>query len=170
MNIDHIGKQFWIIGTPFDANKLVFDLSTQRINKPSKAMWTSTFIDDDCLSAWMEWCMGEDFSTFEGEGSSYIVTPKDKLKLYQIDTYEDIENLYCKSGFLWNDLMIDFKKYKEEGYDGINLTGKGNCIVKENFSDALIKAIPDLCCWDCESTVWLHGDWFKTIEPYYIRR
>ena len=131
-------------------------------NKPVGGIWTSALDGNTC--GWLDWCR----YNWEGHGGNIavILTPKKDVKVYQI---KDLETLQAAStrpadsdGFFGESRsMIDFRRLNDEGYDGVNVTAEA--AVAFHFATDL-RGFVDLNTWDCESTVWFHGDWIQSYE------
>lgn len=134
------------------------------MNKPDGGLWASPV---DSEWGWKDWCEAEDFRT-----ESFEVWTKWKLKdpskILIIDSYEDFEKLMDKYGscnkIFTSMYFLDFWKIKEDGWDGILLTDKGNTEChfpyQENYKGTNI----NLNSWDCESIVVWEWDQIKVIE------
>lgn len=151
--------------TEFDISKIInykkgdkLSLAFGYSNKPQDCFWTSSLNDDS--SDWLDWCK---FEEFESYSQAVVITPKKDVKIYVIDTIEDlikVSNLY--EGYS-NPGRINFPSLLMAGYDGVQVTKDAAM----NFHGYSSKGIYDLNAWDCESTVWFNSKW---IDSYEIHR
>ena len=132
-------------------------------NKPFGGIWTSTLNNNTC--GWLDWCRVN--WPERGGDTAVIFTPKANVKVYQI---KDLETMKAAStrivpgaGYFGGDLtMIDFKRLIDEGYDGVNATKEAAKAFHYSLGNNI--EFTDLNCWDEESTVWFHRDWFQSYE------
>jgi len=126
-----------------------------RFSKPRGGLWTSSYIDREHGSEWMDWCIGEDFRS--ARQHSWLLEPMPDARVYEIDTLHDLKALLRKHHYdaPWNGLtlgyglesrMLDFEAIAKR-YDAIHLTSEGQWRTK--------LSTPNLYGWDCESTLWL---------------
>lgn len=139
----------------FDLSKVCFDLNETFANKPRKALWTSDWNNNIEEIAWIEWAKWEDFQIKE---FLYKVVPKEKVKVYEVSSYEDYYSKKLpKTGNYKN---INYVELQERGFDGFRVTRSGAWL-GHNFGD---RGVLQLNAFDCESTVWFNTNWIKTIE------
>ena len=64
----------------FDINKVKFNLEViEQLNKPEKALWTSSVIKDDkgeVSSEWRDWCIDEEFANPYSKKKTILVPKK----------------------------------------------------------------------------------------------
>lgn len=148
--------------------------------KPVGGMWTST-LNDKGTSAWIDWMKAESWTIRSEPLTVWRLKVQDDLKIFEIDSYEDLVELIEKVGHqeeirehfvgLMEDSGLDDKRTKErytkpdweeasKHFDAIHMTGKGQRETRGILRDGY-----DLYGWDCESTLWF--DWcFETVEHY----
>jgi len=136
--------------------------------KPLGGLWTSTY-NPLFGSDWVQYSMktGGVLIPKTDYWESYLLIPRQKIKLFVINSYEDLEQLmneYRVETKLKNpsfykprkDYTIDFEKMQMK-WDGIRLTKQGVHNTKSTYPY-------NLDGWDVESTVWFH--WvFKQLIP-----
>ena len=152
----------------FDIKNVKFNLDASIVNgKPNEALWTSSLIEGNNISEWVEFIKYEDFKI---KPCLYILEPKDKVNLYYIDNMNDIESIPVLVDWKGN-VTIDYKKLQRWGYDGVSLTSEGNCIMKSfryysglNNSEDLFSLLMKMTTWDTESTVWFNTNWIKSFR------
>lgn len=126
--------------------------------KPKNGVWTSTF-DKDSGSSWMAWCRSAIPQWLQEKGN--ICEVKDDVKIAEIDSFEDLENMLDKYGIeKFGIKTIDFEKLAED-YDGLHLTEKGQW--KTRLTE------PSLYGWDAESTIFFR-DVFKSCKPIDLKK
>lgn len=145
MIADKINTQLLIHSSDFCISKVKFNF-TNSLNKPYKALWTSTLIDTNS-SSWDLWCQINEFNV-KNHRIKYKIIPKDNLKIFEINNEEDLNFLPKIYDPIFNKNVIDFNIIAKL-FDGIH------CI---NY------ILPQLYGWDCESTVWFNTNWIKSIE------
>lgn len=164
-------------GPDFDLSKVKFNLKTSFCDKPETALWTSTYQDDFSEIGWIKWNMGEGpLDTFKN--CLYKVVPKDGVRLYEINSEEDVTSCRLPKldgpsaiarffGFQkerqFTEGFIDYQALAKRGYDGLHVTEDGAWL-GHSFGDISEKTIRIMCSFDCESTVWFHTDWIESIE------
>ena len=154
-----LGKQLYITASDTLSDQTFVGVRNSQdmafIKKPTRGtgLWTSTWREETQDSDWVEWCHGNDF------GDPYkknwlLLTPKDDIKLYMIDSLKDLHRLLRDHGYR-DPIMeavgimkttIDFERLSLE-YDGIWLTEQGNQETHLSYPE-------DLNAWDCESILW----------------
>jgi hypothetical protein len=104
--------------------------------KPSfGGFWTSTFIDLEHGSDWFQWGCREDYLPRDIPLKSWLLTPKTDLRIFVIDSYEDLVKLMSEfetdTSEIWGfkiDLptmkSVNYEKFSEK-YDVLHLTKKG---------------------------------------------
>jgi hypothetical protein len=156
-----LGPQAWIVkpdhGPPMprDFRKVQ---GADTLNKPGvhlkpperRGLWTSTWTGPESISEWAEWCMAEDFAG--PEWRVYVLTPRPRTKLWNIDSLDDLIALLDRFGAetelsraVGRTSMfpgIDFDAFLRDGYIGVHLTDKGQWATR--LSE------PSLYGWDCE--------------------
>lgn len=151
----------------FDINKVRFNLDASIVNgKPKEALWTSSLKENN-ISEWVEFIKYEDFKV---KPCLYVLEPKADVKLYHIDSINDIKSIPVLTD--WREIVtIDYKELQRQGYDGVNLTSKGNLTIKSfwyytgfNSSEDLRSLLIGMTSWDTESTVWFNTNWIKSFR------
>ena len=148
----------------FSLENVKFNLKNRGyVNKPEKALWTSTWKDDVSQIGWIKWARME---RFDIKDSLYKVTPKRIVILYEIDLNEDYASDQLPKT---KENFIDYQKLASKGYDGLHLTEHGAWIghdfrkENEHFGTTIL-----LNSFDCESTVWFNTDWIGSIEKMNV--
>lgn len=161
-----------VFGPDFSLDKVEFDLHTSDINKPKRAMWTSSYDPEWKSIGWIAWNLAEQTDMLKD--CLYRIVPKKRVKVYEIDTVEDwlsarlpkIEKRNPIQRFLFGRLttegFIDFVDLAKRGYDGVHVTHQG-AMIGHDFS-ANREAQRSLYSYDCESTVWFNTNWIKSVE------
>lgn len=135
-------------------------------NKPAGGLWTSDYIDDSRGSAWIQWCLAENFRA--NPFDCYLLTPDPKARIYTIDSLSDL--LLLANQFQYrpepdlrlHSMYIDFVSASRQ-YDAIHLTDRGQWATRLSLDCSLYG-------WDCESTCWFRGNFtiqsigMKTFE------
>lgn len=144
----------------FNPKQVYIDLTTTCVNKPTKAMWTSTaeFVDKSACSAWLDWCKYN--MTGWQKGYKYLFVPKDEMKVYTINTWEDYQSDELVK---MDDKKIDYIAMREKGYHAIHFTQEGAWL-GHSFTGSFEQMML-LNSIDCESTVYLVNDWY---EDFYL--
>lgn len=130
--------------------------------KPRRGgLWTSTFIDRERISGWVEWCRNE---SFEDSGQEcWLLEPAADARVAEIDTHDDLvhfHRLYGRSK-TWGeedrftDFYLDYT-LMAEAYDALHLTDFGQW-------DTRMTEPYNLYGWDCESTLWFRWA-FTSVE------
>lgn len=154
--------------------------------KPEKGLWTSTYEpfmikkhwrhgkDAVFVSEWHEWCFS-DMPDWIGR-ECILLTVMNTAKIFTIDTYEDLKELYkkypavkissngwgqyevSKGGF--QDNCLDFEKMKKD-FDILWLTSNGQ-------SETRMSHQLNLYGWDSESSLMLNNvvQTFKKVPTY----
>lgn len=115
--------------------------------KAGGGLWTSTFIDNDSYSDWIEWCVGNNFwSTDNIEG--WLLTVNKDVRILEIDSLEDAKKAFSKYSYSLHGIMnfLDYEKMSKD-YDGFHLTNKGEIQTRWDINNSLYG-------FDCESTHW----------------
>ena len=179
--ITSIPKQAMVHSEHFNINGVVFDLEQRGINKPYKALWTSTWNDVVDEIPWIAWCKSENF-TIRDHIRLYQIIPKRNLKILNIDTPEDYmsddlirigsdETDDCIRPDFWNDdyeysLYISYKEMKNRGFDGIHFSKNIISISHEFKMYETINGSYNpwvLNCMDCESSIWFNTNWIDKV-------
>jgi hypothetical protein len=132
-------------------------------NKPRGGIWTSTFIDRQVGSAWVQQMYAMEFIERGQQLPSYLLTPKEDARIYTIDSVQDMYRLYDNYSYkeLGTFETIDFEKLSIE-YDAVHLTERGQIVTRlvgihnPNDYEPNRSMWQSLNGWDCESTVWLN--------------
>ena len=151
----------------FNKRNIHIDLTSTFINKPISAMWSSTAEFDriNVNSSWLDWCK-YNMPQWE-KGYKYVFIPKDNLKVYTIDSWDDYfsdELLKYKRGEKKH--RINYKAMRRKGYHAIHFTLNGamcgHIFSLNHISDSIL-----LNGIDCESTVFLMKHWY--IDYYEVK-
>jgi hypothetical protein len=140
----------------------VVDLLPYR--KPSGGLWTSTW-DDRFGSAWVQWCVSEEFRCPPDSvwADVWLLKAKRDARVFVIDSYRDLAELVeryphralAPSYVPRRDITPHWLKVASD-YDAVSLTDAGQ-------SSTHLSYPLDLYGWDCESTLWLR--WmFESVE------
>ena len=133
--------------------------------KPLGGLWTSTYTGEETGSAWVQWCLVEEFNLPKDGWHCYLLKPKKDANVYVVDSKEDLKVLldrFERRDFPGLSLMraIDFEKMALH-YNGLHLTRKGEWETRMDIRD-------NLYGWDVESTLWFR--WvFEEVEDLGIR-
>jgi hypothetical protein len=134
-----------------------FNLFTNGVNKPTRAIWTSEYDEDLNNVGWIEWCKWNEPQWLDGY--LYMIYPKPDIKVYEINDVDD----YTSSELIKIDrpgmLYIDYQAMADKGYDGIHFTINAAMIGHTSGDYSM-----ELYCIDCESTVWLTKNWWKDYK------
>ena len=146
--------------------------------KGGGGLWTSTYLDKENGSDWVQWSLANNFNCpVNNIWKGYLLEPKKNLRIYTIDSLEEMHMMFDKYGYEYLPLIqqegIDFEKMSLE-YDGIHLTENGQTVTRHGFNffgDRTIlkpewqtKKMRNLYGWDVESI--FHFRWnFKKIIP-----
>lgn len=170
------GKQLWVkMGDKNSLDKMNFTKVNNNGNlgiKGGGGLWTSTYIDESYGSAWVQWCLSNDFQIPEDKiWQGILLTPKKNLKLYHVDSLKDMHIMFDKYGYSYLPTLkqeaIDFEKMSQH-YDGIHLTNHGEVVTRHGglmfgSKDKTLKpewkekTMRNLYGWDSEST--FHFKW-----------
>ena len=172
MLVENFPLQVMMSSEPFDICKTHFvDLDEGIRNKPKKALWTSSFIakPEYFLSDWERWCEAEYFGV---RNYAVILIPKRNLEVLDITGYaedpwydelkERFPHFLVKSRYTENTYVnLNFNELRNKGYDGVHISDAHSEITSVSFYG-----------WDCESTVWLHPNFYSayrggTIDEIY---
>ena len=150
----------------FNKKNIHIDLTSTFINKPISAMWTSTAEFDriNVNSSWLDWCKYN--MPQWRKGHKYVFIPKDNLKVYTINSWEDYFSdklIKYKRGERKD--RINYKAMRKKGYHAIHFTLNG-AMLGHNSSTNISK-IMLLNGIDCESTVFLMKQWY--IDYYEVK-
>jgi len=123
-------------------------------NKPRKVgLWTSTYSKSKG-SGWIEWCVGEHFHVPKAGTKMTLLKPDKDVRIYVIDTYEDLAALVKRYPLL-NNSQPAFLRFMEsfdyramsKDYDAIHLTDNGQWKTRMSQPHTLYG-------WDCETVYW----------------
>ena len=140
--------QALIYDKDFDLKKCQFDLTPHFNGKPKKALWTSSYIDEESISSWYIWCCMEDF---ELKNCLYLIEPKSEIKVLELNNAEDLLDLPTVRVF--NQVTLDFERIIKEGLWSI----------KDLSIYYLNLVFSSFWGRDCESTAWFNVDWINRI-------
>lgn len=134
--------------------------------KPFGGLWTSRY-HETYGSAWVQWCLEQDFNVPDDGFNSWVLDVNDQPKLLIIDSLSDLiqalQTYRMTYGsdhplYRFNTVlpMLDFEALSRE-FDGMHLTARGQSLTRLSHPESLYG-------WDCESTLWFH--WcFSKVEP-----
>ena len=150
----------------FDINKCEFDLSPRGANKPSRALWTSTYKDNPSNIGWIEWCYYNMPNWIEDE--LYLLIPKPETNVYEINTIDDyLSEELIKLSVYDNPMgpLINYQAMCNKGYDGIHFSSRAAALGHSfMFDDKLTWDVSlALNAIDCESTVWFNTNWVSSV-------
>jgi hypothetical protein len=138
-----------------------FNLFTNGVNKPTRAIWTSEYDEDLNNVGWIEWCKWNKPEWLDGY--LYMIYPKPGIKVYEINDVDD----YTSSELVKLDrpgmLYIDYQAMADKGYDGIHFTFAAS-LLGHSFMDIPINITTALNPIDCESTVWFNMNWVDRVD------
>ena len=186
--IKNIGTQLWVTNEKRDR----FPLSEELIQpvgeghlgvKGKGGLWTSTYLGKEEGSDWIQWCLGSEFGLpMGGIWKGYLLEPKKDLRLYTIDSLEEMHILFDKYGYqMYPQVSIDHEgiywERMAQDYDALLLTEYGEAVTRHSGffarlreKDKNLKAewkarnMRSFYGWDCEST--FHFRWnFTSVEP-----
>ena len=142
-------KQFLTVGIKeIIKDKWVYIKNIQYSNKPSGGLWSIEYTpNEEFKSAWLEWFDSEMPDWAKNYGVLFEL--KKDAKVYTIDSYKDLENIYNKYPIENKTKVIDYEKVSKE-YDAIILTDKGQC--ETGIS------IINLYGWNCENILIMNFD------------
>ncbi len=136
--------------------------------KPLGGLWTSTY-NSIFGSDWVQYSLktGGILVPETDYWNGYLLIPKSDIKLYEVNSYEDLEwlvNKYKIKVKLKNyslyapriDETIDFEKMQSH-WDGIHLTKQGVIETKKSYPY-------NLDGWDVESTIWFRWMFANVIK------
>lgn len=154
----NIGKQLLATHNIFVPRNI--EVGNRRIiNKPSGCFWTSSYLDmynKIPNSDWTYWVKMEEFDEYN---KFFLITPKNNLRIYEIDSIEDImlaPLIYDEFKFRKS---INYKLLSKH-FDGVHLTLHGSVVLHSYYS----KTYNNMNAWDVESTSWFNMDWIKKVE------
>lgn len=155
METTHLKTQLFLsVATPMP--ELFLPITNAQFVKPRGGLWTSTY--DGLTSAWVEWCVAEQYGSFDTT-RWFLLTPAPAMRVLTVDSVADMTALYeqyvDRSIGLPFLNAIDFEAMARD-YDAMHVTERGQ--------HATHLSLPrNLYGWDCESTCWFR--WcFTTIE------
>ena len=129
---------------------LVAPVENRHFIKPKWGFWTSTYDAERQSSAWVDWCLAEEFGDVTA-GSWFVLTPDPRARVYVIDGLVDLQHLiknYPQPGaeaYMRFYACLDFERLAQE-YDAIHLTERGQWATRHST--------PNLNGWDVECTLW----------------
>lgn len=146
----------------------------QLSNKPLGGLWTSTYIDQEYGSAWVQAMYDMDFIEPGEEVNCYLIEPAPSARIYTIDGLQDMYYLWDHYSYIMAEELgrhfIDFEALAHD-YDALHLTEQGQWrtryiglpIFEDPEYDPNRKSVWEtMNGWDCESTVW--SRWaFQTV-------
>ena len=156
-----LGVQVWVtpVANPLEPRAQWFEPVVNRnFVKPKHGLWTSTWLGEEKVSGWIEWCRSEGFST--GAHRTWLLTPEPEARIAVVREMQDLKtllNLYpLHRGKSENHYMqyLDFERMARD-FDGMHLTDAGQ------WETRLTE--PNLYGWDCESTCWFRWP-FDRVE------
>jgi len=135
--------------------------------KPDCGFWTSTYDPSIGGSAWIDWCVGNEYGLARSLDYGWLLTPAADARVLTIDSYADLQavitayprqlrHVYRYEGYA---LMPDFERMAHD-YDALHLTAAGERATRLSLPY-------NLYGWDCESTVWFRWA-FQSVERIAI--
>lgn len=166
----HVTKKETGMITPHTWNPIV---NGQLMSKPSGGLWTSTYIDGNVGSAWVQQLYDMGWLEDGDKIDTYVLEPTPKANVYTVDSLADMHWLYDTYGYELipgQQRWIDFERMAKE-WDAVHLTQEGQW--RTRFAGGLSSSLnPDydpnrspfetFYGWDCESTIWLRWS-FQTV-------
>src|SRR5256885_14420779 len=75
------------------------------IKKPTRktGLWTSPWREETQDSEWVAYCLRNDWDAPYEEKTWWLLTPRDGIKLFVVDTLEDMEKLFTV--YRWKELQ-----------------------------------------------------------------
>lgn len=133
------------------------------VRKPKGGLWTSTYCSE-IGSAWVQWCLGEDFGVPGGGWRSWLLEPDPAARVLEIDSHADLHRVSASYGlpieYPGPLSALDFERLAVD-YDAIHLTEAGQWATRLTHPLSLYG-------WDCESVLWLR--WAFVGEPHGLGR
>lgn len=188
--IKNIGVQLWVTNKR-NEEKPLREKFFQPVGeghlgiKGKGGLWTSSYLGKQLGSSWIQWCLGNDFGVPEdGIFRGYLLEPKKRLKVYTIDSLEEMHTLFDKYGYeMYPNIPVEMEGINWEemskDYDALHLTENGENLTRHGFSffrdttkdlkpEWKSKRMRNFYGWDCEST--FHFKWnFENVEPIEIK-
>jgi len=139
----------------------VAPVENRRFIKPKWGFWTSTYDAERQSSAWVDWCLAEEFGDVT-RGSWFVLTPDPAAHVFVIDTLPDlrylVEHYFDPEALPYMRFItcLDFECLSQD-FDAIHLTEAGQWATRHSQPH-------DLNGWDCECTLWFRWR-FTSIVP-----
>jgi hypothetical protein len=129
--------------------------------KPRGGVWTSTYTPHaPTESDWVRFCQESHPDWIPAHG--YLYAPASGVKIYRIDTADDLRALVKRCGDPARDppaFEIDFEALARD-YDGIHLTTAGLEQTHQRHLE----------CWDAEGTCWSRPEVLRYLRRIRVRR
>jgi hypothetical protein len=127
--------------------------------KPAGGLWTSTF--NGGASAWVDWCVGNEF----GDPYSkkwFLLSPHEDTRILTINSYNKLHKILKEYPFKRQHPLGGYDEYLDyeaisKDYDAIHLTEKGQ--IETHLSGCI-----NLHGWDCESVLWFRWGFKEACE------
>lgn len=136
--------------------------------KPEGGLWASPYTPNkEYISAWHEWCVGEDFSSGLSN-NAVIIDFKEDIKFFVIDSQEDLMELFNIVGEAQDELTsiissvwkVPNFEIAADIFDVIYLTEEGQWKTRMPFKNHEYS----LYGWDCESILIMNFDCIEKWE------
>jgi hypothetical protein len=178
----------------FDIDKLVIIPTRHKyMCKPSKALWTSTKIEEDNngnpITDWSNWCEANDFSIGGSSPRLYEIVPSDNAKILTISAQdmvvndihgnviakqeEIIDNIIERNpsramASLNGNRIINYNKASNLGIDIVNVEESAIaawywCMYRTDSKTPYQEFLLQFYGWDAESSVWLNKNAIKDV-------
>ena len=132
------------------------------LEKPLGGLWCSPVNSE---WGWKDWCLSESYRTEKLETWTKFILSS-SAKILEIDSLFDLIRIGKKYGKVrdsWDHrCIISFEKIKNDGYNGIFLSERGNS--QCHFPLCEMPMDIDLNAWDCESMILFDLDHIKITE------
>ncbi len=127
------------------------------LNKPRCGLWTSTFIDTEKGSEWIQWCIDERFRAPPDYG--WFLRPIDDTSVLQIDSHSDLVSVtkqFTRSPDPKFAHLLDapYTARKLIDFDAVALEYDGVRVTRNGVWETTMTRPHNLYGWDCEATVW----------------
>lgn len=146
----------------FALDKIEFSLETNPSNnKPYTALWTCDFQENVEDVGWINWNLNW-FKSYIKSNLYHLVPKNEKFNIYEISSLDDLTDIpYIE---IYEERVFDYKKLKEEGYDGLHITQRGANLGHRYDGSVPFEVVNMMNGFDCESTVWFNTDWIEEVK------
>jgi hypothetical protein len=166
------------VGLDYPFKKFDQPIDSFHLNcKARGGLFTSTFIDEEEGSEWVQWCIGNNYHLPSyNEWHGWLVYPRKDIKILTVDTIEDMHHVYDNYG--WYPIegsgleYINFLKIFEE-YDAFHITKLGASRTRHPAfftDDEKTKKYPlrSMYGWDVESTHFANPSAIENVVPVQL--